>query len=174
MGKRTPKRPQECAVAGCSNPPPYVFDWCKKHYQRWKKYGDPELTLRRERRNDSYLAVHARVKKAHGKASQHSCVRCGEQAAHWACVRNAVAHDVVGSAGRRTPVKYSMDVDDYSPLCEQCHGQEDHSVLTEDDVREIRALRAEGVLLREIGKRYGISRVQVGRIVRNLSWRNVY
>lgn len=34
-----------CAVAECPDPKA-VRDWCGKHYQRWRKYGDPEYTQR--------------------------------------------------------------------------------------------------------------------------------
>ena|SRR5690606_21582586 len=32
-----------CAVLGCTSSN-HARGWCSKHYQRWKKYGDPEYT----------------------------------------------------------------------------------------------------------------------------------
>ena len=43
--------------------------------------------------------------------------------------------------------------------------------LTSDKVMEMRTLYAEGMTQRGLGERFGISTVQVGRIVRGESWR---
>jgi len=45
-----------------------------------------------------------------------------------------------------------------------------NSKLSENDVREIRRLRDEGVTCREVGKRFGISKDVVSRIHRRTLW----
>ena len=43
-GKTTPKREGLCVVCGM---PARKLEWCQKHYQRFRKYGDPYLTKKR-------------------------------------------------------------------------------------------------------------------------------
>ncbi len=38
-----------CSVKDCNNPK-FKKGWCTKHYYRWKRHGDPEVTLTREYR----------------------------------------------------------------------------------------------------------------------------
>jgi hypothetical protein len=53
-----------------------------------------------------YLALHKRVRRARGKAREHSCEHCGGQAAHWATIHG----------------RDGLDIDaDYMPLCVKCH-----------------------------------------------------
>jgi hypothetical protein len=47
------------------------------------------------------------------------------------------------------------------------------SKLTTDDVREIRRLRADGMLLREVGTLFGIGEAQVCRIAKRVEWSHV-
>lgn len=44
------------------------------------------------------------------------------------------------------------------------------SKLTEDDVREIRRLKAEGIATRELARRYPVSRVAIKYILNGRSW----
>lgn len=48
-----------------------------------------------------------------------------------------------------------------------------HSRFTEDDIREMRRLRAEGMRTPAIAARYGTDTGNVSRIVRGLTWRHV-
>jgi hypothetical protein len=45
--------------------------------------------------------------------------------------------------------------------------------LTDDDVRKIRKLHAEGMIQREIGAIFGVSQVMIGKIVRRDNWQHV-
>jgi DNA invertase Pin-like site-specific DNA recombinase len=46
--------------------------------------------------------------------------------------------------------------------------------LTEDEVREIRRSYANGgVSMRELGEEYGVTRTNIWRIVRRVSWRHL-
>ena len=37
-----------CSVEDCNNTEKLVKSWCSKHYQRWRNYGDPLFTKKRE------------------------------------------------------------------------------------------------------------------------------
>jgi hypothetical protein len=58
----------------------------------------------------SYAMLHRRVRAAQGKASGHSCVRCGGHAREWAQVHTEDGLDIWA---------------DYVPLCHSCHKRYD-------------------------------------------------
>jgi hypothetical protein len=58
----------------------------------------------------SYATLHSDVVKARGKAKDHQCDSCGEQAHDWATI-----HDTDGT----DPFLH------YKPLCRECHHQYD-------------------------------------------------
>jgi len=45
--------------------------------------------------------------------------------------------------------------------------------LTDDNVREIRTLAAQGVQGKQLAERYGVSRTKISRVIRCLDWRHV-
>lgn len=53
----------------------------------------------------SVLALHKRIHKKYGKASERDCVDCGKQALDWS---------LNGSV-------YTDNIEDYSPRCRRCH-----------------------------------------------------
>jgi Recombination endonuclease VII len=54
--------PLTCSVAGCTAPP-FARGWCSKHYTRWLRHGDPNVTTR----NPPSTA----------DATEKHCPRCG-------------------------------------------------------------------------------------------------
>lgn len=56
-GKLIPRQHYECVICGL-RPGRLHRGMCEKHYQRWKKYGDPFLT--KVRRGSQYVLVTAR------------------------------------------------------------------------------------------------------------------
>lgn len=54
-----------------------------------------------------------------------------------------------------------------------CGTQNPHARLTDDGVREIRALRAQGARIREIAARYGVAEITVHKILSGERWRHV-
>lgn len=66
-----------------------------------------------------------------------------------------------------------MAWDDIDDPNDQPKGVEGGGQLTEDEVRQIRRLYAEGVPQVEISRRYGFSRSTVSRVVRGLIWKQV-
>lgn len=74
----------------------------------------------------TYHAVHVRIWKARGKAAAHLCANgCGRQAAHWA-YDHKDPYEITGWSNqgrdkRRVPVRYSTNLNHYTPLCRPCH-----------------------------------------------------
>jgi 5-methylcytosine-specific restriction endonuclease McrA len=66
----------------------------------------------------TYGSAHSRVRDVRGPAKEYTCLSCGGQAKDW-----AVNH--VGGKALTTDVytgmMYSIDPDDYIPLCRRCH-----------------------------------------------------
>jgi hypothetical protein len=103
-----------CKIDGCPKPHSGL-GWCKEHYDRWLRCGDPLATF--EPRTDiGYGAAHMRVRELRGAATAHPCQRCGGVAAQWAYdhsdpeQREDLAHG-----------PYSLDPERYDPLCVPCH-----------------------------------------------------
>ena len=93
------------------------YGWCKRHYDRWRRHGDPHTVLLPMGRGDNVTvsAVHKRLDAKRGRASQHPCVDCGQPARHW-------------SYGHTDPNEkqsdhgpYSPDIAHYQPRCVPCH-----------------------------------------------------
>lgn len=53
-----------------------------------------------------YFYLHELVRKTRGRACEHLCIACGEQAAHWASVHGKDGTDIW---------------EDYTPMCISCH-----------------------------------------------------
>lgn len=110
----------DCGVENCGDPvdTPGV-PYCQIHQQRFRKHGDPLVTLVGGYKGDDvgYQGAHRRVHALRGKAVEHACVDCGEQAAHWSydhADRDARICEVTGAP-------YSLDPDRYQPRCLSCH-----------------------------------------------------
>ncbi len=123
---RKPKPP--CPLCG---DPYYCLGYCRKHYQRLKKHGDPSVTLPNVQcgplhpqwagNEAGYQASHKRVMVAFGKAAEYLCP-CGAVASEW-----AYTHD---DADERTDERgrpYSTDPAFYTPMCVPCHRKFDRA-----------------------------------------------
>jgi hypothetical protein len=122
-------RRELCSIDGCGEKH-FARGWCEMHYTRWLRTGDPgpagflpeAAASRRGPKNHrwtgheaSYEAVHARLERLHGKASQHVCP-CGKFATDWAYLHSD-PDEITDSSGR----VYSLDLDAYLALCRSCH-----------------------------------------------------
>jgi hypothetical protein len=106
----------DCSIEGCCKPA-RAKTWCRMHYARWYRYGDPLEAKFVHGTVASYGAAHARVSSARGKASGHPCVDlCGRQAEDWSYSNND-PNEVVNKKGQR----YSLDPAFYEPRCTRCH-----------------------------------------------------
>lgn len=97
---------------------------CTAHYvQVWS---GKELTPLRPKASDgsddiTYIAAHKRVERAKGKATEHDCLGCGEQAEQWAYRHGSPKERTESTPGYKIMKRYSPDVNDYMPLCVSCH-----------------------------------------------------
>jgi hypothetical protein len=72
-----------CAVAGCDRPRA-ARGWCRPHYVRWQRHGDPRAgTPIAVRGGQSRRVVLARVRRERGPASEQVCASCGAAAWCW-------------------------------------------------------------------------------------------
>lgn len=115
------KHRQPCVVDGCEMPAS-GHGWCKAHYDRWRRCGDPTATFTVQT-VVRYGHAHHRVRQIRGPAPSHSCVDCGAQAAHWSYDHNDPA-ELVDDAG-----PYSLDSGHYEPRCVRCHKRFDRAYL---------------------------------------------
>ena len=119
--------------------------------------------LRAER--PSYDVWHNRVKKARGPANDYRCIDCGGQAEDWSTVDPSSDHVWVR----------------FQPRCRKCHRRYDGAVgegsprakLTAGKVRELRALRADGLTYRQLADEFGISDVSAHAAVNRRTWAHV-
>lgn len=68
-----------------------------------------------------YEGAHGRLRLERGRAKEHDCVECGGPAHEWAL--KADATDLLFSelGARKTLTAYSLNFDDYQPMCRDCH-----------------------------------------------------
>lgn len=87
----------------------------------------PQRRAKRGSDDVGYMAAHARMYKARGKASEHLCSDCGKQARDWGL--RDIANPKVDTTDN--PVfrgkRFSLRADDYLPLCRSCNLRGDRS-----------------------------------------------
>lgn len=81
---------------------------------------------RKNREVASYSGVHAALTRERGRARNHSCCSCGEQAQEWAYTWDDPCPDErIDGHG----MKFSIDLDRYRPMCKKCHVVYDKSII---------------------------------------------
>lgn len=118
-----------CLATGCTRPH-HARGYCEKHYRRLVKHGDPETVGEVTGRplkgpNPSWDAVHKRLEREAGPASQQLCVDCDAPASEWSY--NHMAACELIDAKRGSP--FSLDLGDYDPRCIPCHRRFDSAHL---------------------------------------------
>jgi hypothetical protein len=125
-----------CNVAACGKPH-YAQGFCKRHYTRWKRWGDPFRVEPggtgdhgRGAQNAGwrgvdvgYHAVHDRLRGERGPARGYTCLDCGGQAAEWSYLGGAPDERIDPSVG----YAYTVDLSCYAPRCRSCHRTADAS-----------------------------------------------
>jgi hypothetical protein len=94
--------------------------YCDRHYRNWRRHGDPA----RPPLSQTYDAVHDRLRRANGPASQHLCIQCFDPAREWAYLHddpNPLTEWMAKGQSRPSWVTYSTDPSRYQPMCVRCH-----------------------------------------------------
>jgi hypothetical protein len=117
---------QPCKIEGCSK---YgqSRQMCQKHYTRWLRHGDPlavfggpdatgEANHGWAGESTTYRAVHKRLTRTRGPASDYACVVCGLTAAQWSYDYHCPSEHVSPEGH-----PYTADLSFYSPRCMSCH-----------------------------------------------------
>lgn len=123
---------RRCLVETCDKTKIVARGLCGAHYQKWRKYGDPEFTKPRtttfksgEEHNNwtgndiTYSGLHRRIRSIRGSASNFNCVDCGNIASEWSHIHNTDHNDVNNyqSRCRKCHVKYD---DNPPPKSKKC------------------------------------------------------
>lgn len=116
-----------CEIDDCGRP---AVGWlmCDMHYRRWRRWGDPRTVHPNARRGSgngrwgggNYVTAHVNVARERGRAAEHACVECGQQAVHW-----AYTHDDPDEKTSPQGWPYSLDTSRYVPMCTFCHKRAD-------------------------------------------------
>jgi hypothetical protein len=178
-----------CVISGCSDKH-YARGWCKRHYQRWRKHGDPlgggvdrgrrqpgPFPSQPERRRIARDFVNALKKVT-------PCAGCGGPMLDWhnpehidRPVRRISRMVGIGSTLRNI----KLEIARCTPLCRRCHMTEDGRIkglvalnrkLTASDVMEIRRLAA-STTRAELARRYGVQPAVISKVVLRRIWKHV-
>jgi hypothetical protein len=106
-----------CAVTGCGRPL-LARGFCRAHYLRWRRHGDPRPdrpVARRRPRVASYRSALRRVRAARGPAKAWPCADCAAPAEAWS-YDGTDPDERADGPGRR----YSLDPARYRPRCRSC------------------------------------------------------
>ena len=121
-----------CIHPDCESPDCGQHGYCKKHWTRVKRYGDPSTVNKRAPKpgpthplwqgdDVGFSAVHRRLKVTRGRAAQEACVDCDEPASEW-------SYDHCDPDEQQSPSgPYSTDLTHYEPRCTACHRKFDHA-----------------------------------------------
>lgn len=117
-----------CSVDGCEAKR-HAWGYCAKHYGAARRHGDPLVWMgqrlgRKRLPVPSYGAIHKRLERERGRASQFACTLCGNPAQEWSYAGGAEVEAIDPAAG----IAYSPDLSCYRPLCRRCHRSIDHSL----------------------------------------------
>lgn len=112
-----------CQVDDCDRRA-HAHGYCTKHLTRWEKYGDPSVVGERLGRPlkgqyPTWAAIHKRLERQRGRASQRACVDCAGPAKEWS-YNGSDPGQLVGMFGRSS-LAYSLDLTNYDPRCVRCH-----------------------------------------------------
>lgn len=185
-----------CEVAGCSERH-FCRGYCKRHYDRWKRHGDPLVCLKpmvEQGLPRRWLEDHAGHSgdecltwpfakfpdgRAHMRAGKPARIMC--ELAHGPAP--SPLHEAAHSCGRgheacvnprhlrwATKVENSADMIGHGTLI---HGAAHYAAkLTTADVANIRSLEGQ-MLQREIAALYGVKITCINKILRGRAWRHV-
>jgi hypothetical protein len=76
----------------------------------------------------NYGSAHDRLIRKRGRAREHPCALCQKDARSWALIAGRATHHGPPRDGI-SPRAYSLNPDDYVPLCAKCHWHYDRGAL---------------------------------------------
>ncbi len=109
-------REDSCLIEQCGGKP-VGRGYCKKHYLRLWRRGTTEKF--KYDYSEKYVAVHMRVSRINGKASDSLCADCESQAEDWSYDNQDPDELMVMRNGSN--IKYSAKPEHYEPRCRRCH-----------------------------------------------------
>jgi hypothetical protein len=159
-----------CSISGC-NTLVKTQGLCYFHYQQLRST-IPTFSKR-------YTAIHNRLHRAFGKASEYPCYVCGTSADEWGCIANKTESTIRDGY----LVHYSTNLEDYKPLCKSCHmlmdsskGNTHHkSKLTSAIVIDLRKRHANGERLnyKELAQEYNVHRTTIQAAIKWKTWKHL-
>jgi len=115
-----------CKATDCDSTH-YAKGYCTRHYTQAHKWGVVDQPDRRlSGHNITYTGMHKRIKDKRGKASQHQCINCDNQANEWAYNHQDPNQLTETRGGKTKP--YSPDHSFYDPMCKRCHTKRDRGI----------------------------------------------
>jgi hypothetical protein len=123
-----------CDVEGCAGKH-YGRGYCKVHYTRTWRYGDPSVRHSpggRKPRADAvtYSGLHQRLHRDLGPASARACVDCGTSAAHWSYSHGCDDEQsgFTRCRGRVFMAPFCLHPECYQARCVPCHRNHDREL----------------------------------------------
>ncbi len=111
-----------CSIDGCDRAHK-GHGYCNTHYKRFVRHGDTSVLGNpgRPLLGDApgWAAIHKRLMRSRGRASEFFCVDCGKQAAEWS-YNNRDPHEIV-AMDHGWVLAWSLDMTNYDPRCRSCH-----------------------------------------------------
>lgn len=105
-----------CVVHGCGRAHK-ARGFCRTHYRRWQRHGEPRAEVPVAGAGTSYRAVLAQLKAWRGAPDAQPCAECGGPATVWSYDGADPDERAEPGRGRR----YSLDPARYRPRCRFCH-----------------------------------------------------
>ena len=188
--------PRLCSIANCGKPAVNIRGWCKRHYHRWQRHGDPLAggTLRGEPERylhevalvydgtECLIWPYSRNQKGYANMRYHGVVRavsrvvCEDVNGPPPTSKHEAAHLCgKGHDGCVTPrhLSWKTPAENHADMIihgTSCRGTKHPSNrLTEADVRDIRQL-SHYISCRQITDMFGLGKDTVYAILRGRSW----
>lgn len=185
-----------CSIPGCGNAS-YLRTWCNRHYKRWRRHGDPQgggtamgepLRFFNEAMAGAkpgdcmiwpyaengvgygMLTIGGRFKLAHRAACEHmngpppttkheAAHSCGN--GHKGCFSPFHVEWKTHAENNRDKIKHGTSLRG---------SKHNMAKLTDEDVAEIRRLRASGWKQEQLAQKFGIKQPTVSNILSGRSW----
>lgn len=115
-----------CNFDGCEKPPAYRFrGLCRSHYA-WVNKGKEKRVLSLWSVDIKPGAAHRRCRILWGRAAEHTCIECGNEAYDWA-YDGTDSSQLYADNGNGTWTWFSRFPEFYMPMCRSCHRKRDGS-----------------------------------------------